>query len=254
MPLEELFARRPLPGVVQAKVPPAGTNVPAPTFPTTTGHCTTPGGYRFDKLRADVRDFEKLVTQREGKRDLLRQQLDDEIIRHAEAERHLGIFDKVQALLQKTSDYARQQAKARMEEIVTTALTVIFGQGYRFWIDLTVRSNRPEADYWLERDGVATQLQPPDYDRGGGVADVVSLALRLAVAELDKVQGAFFLDEVGKHVSREYAPNVAYFLKEYSQRFGRQIILITHNDALAEVGEVSIGVSQRAGRSEVKTL
>lgn len=253
MALEDLFARRPQPGPVLPKTPPVSPNVPAPSVSSVAGHCTT-FGYRVDKLKADVRDFEKQVNKREGERDLLLKQLDDEIIKQAEAERFLAVFDKVQTLLQKTSDYARQQAKARMEEIVTTALTVIFGQGYKFWIELTTRSNRPEADYWLERDGIKTQLQPPDYDRGGGVADVVSLALRLAVAELDKVQGPFFLDEVGKHVSREYAPNVAYFLKEYSQRFNRQIILITHNDALAEVGEVSIGVSQRGGRSEVKTL
>lgn len=69
------------------------------------------------------------------------------------------------------------------------------------------------------------------------------------------VDGPLFLDEVGKHVSKEYAPSVAYFLKEYSATFGRQIILITHNADLAEIGEVSLAVKRsQSGESEVSVL
>ncbi|MPN42166.1 hypothetical protein SDC9_189722 [bioreactor metagenome] len=129
---------------------------------------------------------------------------------------------------------------------------MIFGKNYQFRLTLEVRSNRPEVDYWLESEGVITQLKPPDYDKGGGVVDVITLALRLAIGELSGVQGPIFMDEVGKHVSAEFAANVAYFLKEYSQKFNRQIILITHNEALAEIGEVSLAVTQSNGKSVVK--
>jgi DNA repair ATPase RecN len=63
------------------------------------------------------------------------------------------------------------------------------------------------------------------------------------------------MDEVGKHVSAEYAPNVAYFLKQYSEQLGRQVVLITHNDHLAAVGDYSLRVSQNSkGISEVKAI
>ena len=72
---------------------------------------------------------------------------------------------------------------------------------------------------------------------------------------MEGVDGPLFLDEVGKHVSKEYAPSVAYFLKEYSATFGRQIILITHNADLAEIGEVSLAVKRsQSGESEVSVL
>lgn len=210
--------------------------------------------YSIDKIKLDVRQARQKVTAMAAKRDLLIDQQDAETMRSAEAARTLELNEKVQRLLQLTSEFARQQAKSRIEEIVTSALTVVFGKDYKFRLSLEVRSNRPEVDYWLESEGIVTQLKPPDYDRGGGVADVVSLALRLAVTELSEVRGPVFLDEVGKHVSAEYAPNVAYFLKEYSEKFGRQMILITHNEALAEIGEVSLAVSQTNGKSVVKAI
>ena len=210
--------------------------------------------YIIDKIKLDVRQARQKVTAMAAKRDLLIEQQDAEIMRSAEVSRTLDLNEKVQRILQLTSEFARQQAKSRIEEIVTSALTVVFGKDYKFRLSLEVRSSRPEVDYWLESEGIVTQLKPPDYDRGGGVADVVSLALRLAVTELSEVRGPVFLDEVGKHVSAEYAPNVAYFLKEYSEKFGRQMILITHNEALAEIGEVSLTVSQTNGKSVVKAI
>lgn len=210
--------------------------------------------YRLQKLKADAAVTAQKLAAREGQKQLLLSQRDEAYDRLQSAQGNLGAYDLVQILLQKTSDFARQQAKARIEDIVTSALSVVFGKDYRFSIVLDVKANQPIAEYHLTSEGVSTQLKPPDYDRGGGVADVVSLALRLAVGELSGTRGPIFLDEVGKHVSQEYAPNVAYFLKEYSANFGRQIVLITHNMHLAEIGETSLQVTQSGGKSEVTVI
>lgn len=210
--------------------------------------------YRLQKAKLDLRTASNKIAAKEGQRDLLLEQKETAEQQRDAAEVKLGNFDLVQILLQKTSDYARRQAKQRIEEVVTSALSVVFGKSYKFIIEIEVKASQPVAEYYLESDGVVTQLKPPDYDRGGGVADIVSLALRLAVGELTNVQGPLFLDEVGKHVSQEFAPNVAYFLKEYSEKFGRQIVLITHNAHLAEIGDVSIGVSEHNGSSRVAAI
>jgi DNA repair ATPase RecN len=206
------------------------------------------------KVKADLRRASQLVTSKIAQRDLLADQMTEAERRKARAEAELADFDLVQILLQATSDYARRQAKKRIEEIVTSALSVVFGKDYRFEVEIGIKANQPVAEYWLESENVRTQLKPPDYDRGGGVADVVSLALKLAVAELSGVRGPLFLDEVGKHVSQEFAPNVAYFLKEYSDKFNRQIVLITHNQHLAEIGDISLGVTQTRGKSKVAAI
>jgi DNA repair exonuclease SbcCD ATPase subunit len=210
--------------------------------------------YQLMKVKADLRQATEKVVAKIAQRDLLRQQKEAARKRLEKAEAELRNYDLVQILLQKTSEYARQQAKKQIEEIVTSALSVVFGKDYRFIVNIEVKANQPVAEYWLESEGVTTQLKPPDYDRGGGVADVVSLALKLAVGELSGIRGPLFLDEVGKHVSQEYAPNVAFFLKEFSQKFNRQIVLITHNPHLAEIGDVSLQVRQTGGKSKVEAI
>lgn len=220
-----------------------------------TGQISQPySSYKINKVKADLRTVSTKITAAVGKRDLLMDQREDAENEKEKAEKELGKFDLVQILLQKTSEYARQQAKGRIEEIVSEALNVVFGGSHRFIIDLQVRSNRPEVDYYLDDGETITQLKKPDFDNGGGIVDVVSLALRLGVAELEGAPGPLLMDEVGKHVSAEYAENVAYFLKEYSNTFGRQIILITHNKALAEVGDLNLEVVKEKGISKVKVI
>lgn len=210
---------------------------------------------KINRIAADLRTSRDKVNGYKAKRELLEKQREAAVKAKTEAEGKLGVFGMVQILLQKTSDYARQQVKTRIEDIVSEALNVVFGGNHRFIIDLTLRGNQPVAEYYLNDDSVLTKLEKPDYDRGGGKVDIIALALRLAVGEMEGITGPLFLDEVGKHVSKEYAPAVAYFLKEYSATFGRQIILITHNADLAEIGEVSLSVKRsQNGESEVSVL
>lgn len=209
-------------------------------------------GYSVNRVKASLRDTrDKLVAQK-AKRDLLLKQRVTASEAVTEAEKQLGIFDRVQILLQKTSDFARRQAKEQIEAIVSEALNVVFGGTHRFVIELGLKANQPVAEYWLNDGTTITKLEKPDYDRGGGKVDIIALALRLAIGEMEGVKGPLFLDEVGKHVSKEYVQNVAYFLKEYSAKFDRQIILITHNADLAEIGEISLEVKHGTdGVSEV---
>lgn len=210
---------------------------------------------RINQIAADIRTAREKVERNKAKRELLENQRTDAVKKKAEAEDQLGIFGMVQILLQKTSDYARQQVKTRIEDVVSEALNVVFGGSHKFMIDLSLRGNQPIAEYYLNDGATITKLEKPDYDRGGGKVDIIALSLRLAVGEMADTPGPLFLDEVGKHVSKEYAPSVAYFLKEYSANFDRQIILITHNADLAEIGETSLSVKRTpAGESEVAVI
>lgn len=210
--------------------------------------------YEIQRVKADLLRASTAVTKKLAERDLLANQMTDAERRKSRADEQLLRYDLVQILLQMTSDFARRQAKRRIEEIVTSALSVVFGSDMSFRVEIAVKGNQPVAEYWLDTAEVTTQLKPPDYDNGGGIVDVVALALKLAVAELSGVKGTLFLDEVGKHVSEEYAPNVAFFLKEYSQKFNRQIVLITHNAHLAEIGDVSLSVTQSKGVSKISAI
>jgi len=161
----------------------------------------------------------------------------------------------VQVLLAKTSEYARTQLKARIEETVTAALRGVISDDLSFRITLGDRANQPTAEWEVVSCyGDMEIANSPEDARGGGIVDVVSIALRLALLELarPKPGGPLILDEPGKMISAEYAPNLAGFLQEYARRTGRQVLMVTHNDALAEVADQSYRVSMGAdGTSEV---
>jgi DNA repair exonuclease SbcCD ATPase subunit len=161
----------------------------------------------------------------------------------------------VQVLLAKASEYARTQLKTRIEETVTAALRGVISDDLSFRIVLGDRANQPTAEWEVVSCYGDTQIaNSPEDARGGGIVDVVSIALRLALMELarPKPGGPLILDEPGKMISAEYAPNLARFLQEYARKTGRQVLMVTHNDALAEVADRSYRVSMSAdGVSEV---
>lgn len=164
------------------------------------------------------------------------------------------VFEQVIVLLQQTAEHARSQAKAQIEMLVTNTLRSVFGPDYRFQIDLVEKAGRPEAEFYVFSRYNGEELQSrPQESRGGGVVDVVSLGLRIAMLETyrPRLEGPLILDEPAKHVSDEYIAPTAQFLQMVSQVFRRQVIMVTHNPHLAETAEVAYQVVIRDGASQV---
>jgi len=201
--------------------------------------------------------FEALKARYEqgkGQLELLTQQKKNKEMELWQAEASLETWRKVQMLFTLASEYAREQLKTRIEETVTAALAAVFNQPLEFKIDIKEKSGQPVAEWVLVSPYGDLSLESnPEDSNGGGVVDVISLALRLAMMELTrpKVEGPLILDEIGKMISAQYAPNVAYFLKQYAEKVGRQIIMVTHNEALADVADVVYRVSKDDGSSKV---
>jgi DNA repair exonuclease SbcCD ATPase subunit len=167
---------------------------------------------------------------------------------------HYQVFEQVVVLLQQTSEHARAQAREQIEMLVTNTLRSVFGAEYAFKIVLTERAGRPEAEFYVvsQYGGEPLQTKPQD-SRGGGVVDLVSLGLRIAMLETyrPKLEGPLILDEPAKHVSDEFIAPTAQFLQMVSQFFGRQVIMVTHDVHLAETAEAAFGVVLRDDRSVV---
>lgn len=212
------------------------------------------GSYWLNKAKADVKAAADKLLKKEARRDLLIEQRETNVVKADAAEKQLGVFDAVQILLQKTSDYARQQIKGRIEEIVSQALNIVYGGEHKFTIDLVVRGNRPEADYYLFDGNTTVKLDKPDYNQGGGKINIITIALRLGIDELVGDTGPLLLDEIGSNVDEEAMVNLAYFLKEYSAKFNRQIILITHSDTLGEVADAGIRIVKKNGEAKVNVI
>lgn len=216
----------------------------------------------LNNIEFSLSDLRSRYNQALGQKDMLERQKNEKAEALIQAKNDIALWQQVQVLFSKVSEFARAQLKTRIEETVTAALQAVFERDdIAFEIEMRTVNNQPSASwsvvsYYGAGEDVSTVSGSPEDARGGGVSDVVSLALRLSLLELarPKPQGPVLLDEVGKHVSRNYAPNVAAFLKQYAEKTGRQIILITHDPNLAEVADVSYRVNQENGVSEVTKL
>lgn len=194
------------------------------------------------------------LGERKGQLKRLQQERDGCANQLAEY-RELGtVFEQVTVLLQQTSEHARKQAREQIEMLVTNTLKQVFGGEYAFHVELTERAGRPEAEFYVTSTygGEKLETRPQD-SRGGGVVDVVSLGLRIAMLETHrpKLEGALILDEPAKHVSDDYIPHVATLLKSISAFFDRQVIMVTHIDHLSESADVVYSVVLKNNVSEV---
>lgn len=215
---------------------------------------------RLEALTQSHSTLRSRVDQLTGQERVLQDHLSRAEERQNLAKLDIEAWEKVQALFGKVSEFAREQLKVRVEQTVTAALQAIFEDSrLEFRIELKTQAGKPAAEWqvvsqYVRDDGTKTTVAAnPEDARGGGICDVVSLALRLALLELarPKPQGPVFLDEPGKMISAEYVPNLAEFLKQYGARTNRQIVLVTHHEALDNAADVAYRVEQRDGISEV---
>ncbi|WP_100373132.1 ATPase [Bacillus sp. FJAT-45037] len=208
----------------------------------------------LEKIHARAHDE---WTRQDAKRRLLKDQVKKREQSIQEYRETIDTYEKARLLLQQSAEYAREQAKQQMETLVTNALQYVFGPLFSFQIEIEEQGNKAVAEFYVVSDyeGIQVKTKPQDA-RGGGVVDIVTLALRVALMETiqPKVEGPLLLDEPGKHVSGEYVYYLYEFLKSLSTMFGRQIIMITHNHHLAESGDLAYQVSIRDGISEVQEI
>ncbi|RKD26803.1 hypothetical protein BEP19_16535 [Ammoniphilus oxalaticus] len=210
---------------------------------------------KFAQWEEQTKRFRQQYERRRGQQDRLLQEQAERKTDLARNQTEIENYTKARFLLQEAAMFAREQARQNIETWVTGALQYVFNTDeIAFKVALDEKNNRPDAQFYVvsNYDGVLVETKPEDA-RGGGVVDIVSLALRIALMESGKQQtdGPLLLDEPGKHVSEEYGMMLAQFLKGVTQQTDRQVILVTHNQYLAESGDRSFEVILNKGTSLV---
>lgn len=170
-----------------------------------------------------------------------------------EIQEEVDTLEKVSILFQKTAQYAREQGKVQIENLTTNSLNYIFDDNSKFEIELTEKRNTSNADFYIVEENENGLVKTnPEISKGGGIVDVVSLALRLAFLEnsTKRIEGPLILDEPTKHVSLDHIMEVGDFLLQFSKEMNRQIIMITHNLHLESISDNVYFVEKEDGISK----
>lgn len=163
-------------------------------------------------------------------------------------------YNTAAAALQVASNKAREEVCKHLEDLVNSALRHVYGEDFKFTIELSIdKRGRPRAETYVESNGVKNK---PIGFRGGGVVDVISIALRLGIAALIQdtpPSGPLLLDEPGGNLDRESAEQLGEFLYALAKNSNRQIIVVTHHDTIAAYADPggAFKVTQEKGISSV---
>lgn len=212
---------------------------------------------KLNQLDENLNRLNEKIFSDQGKVDILKENLENVENNLKEKEDYNEILSKVKILFEETAAYAREQSKKQVEDLVTKCLEFIFETDMEFIIELSTSRDIPVADFYVQNnypEGYSVKADP-ELSSGGGVVDIISLALRIAFIQIHKpmLDGPIILDEPGKHVSDDYIFNLGEFLKKSSSLFNRQIIMVTHNKHLSQICDKSFYVTQKNGVSEVTT-
>lgn len=160
----------------------------------------------------------------------------------AELRAAVELHEKTGALLTTVGEEAQETARHQVEELVTRALQVVFGDNLSFHLVPGERGGQATVEFVLRSRFGDREVDTPVMDaRGGGMAAVVGFVLRLVVLLLTPGARRFLaLDESFAHVSASYEDAVAEFLREVADKAGVQILLVTHSSAYSQHADARV--------------
>lgn len=197
----------------------------------------------------NVRDLAMTVARAEGARQARIAQRD---AARAEVERLTARkqdIDQAVALIQGVAAATQDQLRVRLEDITQTALDVVFPGTYTFKVEFTPRRGRTEVDMWLDKDG--TRMDPLD-SNGGGVVDVISLALRICCLTLSQNARVLLLDEPFKFIRGKARQRLGDMLKAISRKLGIQVIMVADVSDTGIIPDREFRVSMKWRKSIVE--
>ena len=228
-------------------------------------------------IEFSLSDLRSRYNQALGQLQMKQQERDKKQNELTQAQKDIEIWQQVQTLFSKATEYARAQLTLRIEETVTAGLQAVFEDESRFLVSIKPVGGQPWAK-WININNKGIPVDPEDGD-GGGALDINSLALRCSLLELSRPrpEGGLFLDEPGKWIGggkkpkgsgssdsspemsetelKRYIENMAEFIKVYLAKTGRQALVVTHIDKLLNKADVRYLAALNAEElSEVKRV
>jgi DNA repair exonuclease SbcCD ATPase subunit len=189
----------------------------------------------LSNIEKSIKSLEDNVSSLKGKISLLETQ-------YSESSEKISLLKESQItnakaieLLNLVQKVTKDLIKDTFETITTKALQFIHqDDSYRFELDFGRRGNTPELSFNIKTPDMQ-EAHDIISTRGGGSADIISIALRFVLLEVSKTEGFVFFDEPFKHLdSPETIQKAIEFIKEIQKESNRQIFIISHEDEVIE--------------------
>jgi DNA repair exonuclease SbcCD ATPase subunit len=168
----------------------------------------------------------------------------------------LEICSKAIEFIEKVSTEERRGVKKKVEDLITSCLHEVFDETYSVEFEYGMKRSKTSVEVHSIRkceDGIVVKRQIDGI--GGGVADAISLPLKLIVLLNDSgLERIFVIDEPGKHLSVNHVPKFANFLNTISKKLGVQIIMSSHHTCMDKFADSINEVYLDGSKSQIVRL
>lgn len=200
-----------------------------------------------------VQNIISVLNQAKAKRDLLQSSIAQKSDRIAKMKSASESYIKARWILTEVAQQTQRRFQDRVESLVTMAIRSVFDRPFEFHLEFERKRNKMECKPIIkEGDRV---YDDPEYDLGGGVLDIISFAFRIVLWSLQKPRSrnTIILDEPMKNMGAMVTLG-GQILKEISHKLGLQLIIVTHDAGLLEIGDRSFLVTHDGTRSAIQTV
>ncbi len=158
-----------------------------------------------------------------------------ESIRFKRFENEVG--EEVLDLLQKYAALKESEIEVKIDNVISRGLRAILpDEDFTSKIDFDIKRGQAVAETKLIMEGMKVNIENAD---SGGVANVVGFLYQLLVLAQKKPRQRQLMvaDEPFKNLSKEYLEATGEFMRTLADRLDIQIVLITHQEELTDVGD-----------------
>jgi len=190
---------------------------------------------KLESFSSEIDEHKEKLIKLKGIKEQIETQIEteqkdlDDLIENQKLNSLASLF-----LLSETFERRQAQLLA-IENIATSALRQVYGDEYSLKFDTFEEKRKDGGNSFKIEIKIISPHEGEDMEtgllgeRGGGLIETVSFALRIAALKWLNYTGPILLDEAWKSMSTDNKiDEVASFLKDVSVQSDRQVILITH--------------------------
>jgi len=214
---------------------------------------------RLDAMRQEYDGRRSAHIARLGQAQAHQTQLAEAVAQHAAAAELSVTAAEVALLLQSYSEAEHDQLRSRVEALVTMGLQAVFDATLSFRCAPDVSRGQAVINFTVVSTDPATGAETESSvleARGGGLAAIIGLLLRVVVIALhpERRRKLLVLDETLGMVSADHHEHLAVFLRRLVDDLGMQILLVTHAPGQAAHADCIYRIGHDGSKSLVTAI
>jgi DNA repair exonuclease SbcCD ATPase subunit len=203
------------------------------------------------ELIEQIEEYNEKLTKMRGAESVLNKQLKELKQEEKEMNKEILAVQKAKVIAQTVAQQTQQKITFHINNLITSGLEAVFPEPYKFELRFTTRRNKTEADMLFIKNG--NEVDDILSSGGGGVADIASYLLSIAVYSINPTRPIFVRDENFKFLhSEEFQEKASLMIKKVSEKFGIQMILISDQEKLYQNADNVIRVKIKDGVSYIE--